>query len=150
MPVKKTILIACTGLLFISLLTQCKKDDTPVNIVLYNQPLPVIQKYITGNWSLKYIEGGFMYQKFIEKNNSYIKLTPTHVIMGDNLRGVTVDTTIIWVNTTDMFNQQTYLLSFYWKGNVFPEDYVVDQIKNDTLIIIDNAYDGYYYYYVKQ
>jgi hypothetical protein len=70
--------------------------------------------------------------------------------MGDNLRGVTVDTTIIWVNTTDMFNQQTYLLSFYWKGNVFPEDYVVDQIKNDTLIIIDNAYDGYYYYYVKQ
>jgi hypothetical protein len=41
-------------------------------------------------------------------------------------------------------------LSFHWKGNILPEFEIVDQIKNDTLIIIDNADDGYYYYYVKQ
>ena len=153
---RKNMFIVFAGLLLIGHFIQCKKKDVPdikappVNIVLHDQPLSVIQKYITGNWSLKYIEGGFIYQKIIEKNNAYMKLTPTHVMMGDNRRGVTVDTTIEWVNGKDMSNQQTYFLSFHWKGNILPEFEIVDQIKNDTLIIIDNADDGYYYYYVKQ
>jgi hypothetical protein len=145
----KTILIIGGCLVFICCFIQCKGDSEPVNIVLYNQPLSVIQKSIKGSWSLKYIYGGISPQKITEKNKAYMILAPNHITLGDDVSGTTADTTIVWVNSTNIFNQQTYLMSFQWEGNIFPEYKIVDQIKNDTLIIIDNAYDGYSYYYVK-
>ena len=135
---------------FMSLfLTGCKKENEPINIVLWDKPLSVIQDYITGNWKLQYATGGLIYHKYIERHNSYMFLTPNHIILGNDSLGVVVDTTIIWVRAEIANNEFTYLLGYSRLDYPWPEYDIVSQIKNDTLIIRDNLDDGYDNYYTK-
>jgi hypothetical protein len=69
-----------------------------------------------------------------------MNLTPNHIIMGNDLYGVVIDTAIIWKH-----NDFTYLLSYPSS----PISYIVVQIKKDTLVIRDDLNDGYSYYYTK-
>lgn len=130
---------------------QCKKEHSgPVNITLWDKPLPVIQSYITGKWKLEYAIGGFMGMKYPARNNAYMKLTPSHIIIGNDSSGIVVDTTIVWEKNTDIRNRNTWLLSYHYSpGYIFPYHYIIEQVRNDTLIIADNAYDSYEYFYTK-
>ena len=84
------------------------------------------------------------------RHNSFLILKADHIVLGNDSTGVVVNTNIIWTRAKDIFNDSTYLLGYYYTlGYAFPYYYVVDRIYNDTLILIDNAYDPLYYYYVK-
>lgn len=150
---KKISFSFCTSILLIILFcfVQCKKEHSPVNITLYDKPLSQIQAYTNGNWKLQYAYGGISPAKYPAKHNSYMTLDSDRVIFGDDSSGVIVDTIIYWKRYKDIFNDSTYLLSYYHTtGNyTLQHYYIVDRINNDTLVLIENAYDGFYYYYTK-
>lgn len=147
---KKQSLIISSVLILLLCFTRCKTDEiTPTNIVLYNKPLKTMQQYIQGKWKLQYAYGGFSTHKYTAVDDSYMILSPNHITMGNSSKGVVVDTTIVWTKTDIGTNDFTYLLSYSWAGYPWPEYYVVDQIKNDTLIIREYVNDGYDYYYTK-
>ena len=76
-------------------------------------------------------------------------ITGDHIVAGNDLR-VTLDTIIVWKRDRDIFQDSTYLLSYRdSKSYAFPIYKVVDQIRNDTLVLIDDASDAFYYYYTK-
>jgi len=147
---KPHFLIIASSLILFCCFNQCKKHDvTPTNIVLYDKPLETIQHYIQGKWKLQYTYGGLSAHKYIDTYNSYMILSPEHIIIGNESTGVVADTTIVWVRTDIGTNDFTYLLSYSWSDNPWPWYYIVSQIKNDTLVIRDNIDDGYSYYYTK-
>ena len=128
----------------------CKKEKyTPTNIVLYDKPLETIQLYIQGKWKLQYAYGGLSTHKYIDRYNSYMILSSDHIIIGNDSTGIVVDTNITWVRAEIGYTDSTYLLSYSWKGYLWPEHYVVDQIKCDTLMIREYVSDSYTYYYTK-
>ena len=127
-----------------------ERDKLSVNITLHDKPLSVIKKYVSGNWKLQYAYGGLSVHKVVDVHNSYMNLTSEHVIMGNDLYGVVVDSSIIWARKKAEPIGSTYLLGFTRSGHPSPEYYIVDQIKKDTLIIVDyNISDGFHYYYTK-
>jgi hypothetical protein len=137
-------------ILFLGLIgAGCKKEDEGeqqnVNITLYNQPLSVIQKYITGNWKLQYSFGGLAAHKTINTDNYYMILSPDHIIEGSDSEGVYLDDPINWIKTKVGTDEFTYLLS-YPSSSI---SYIIVEIKNDTLVIRDNLDDGFSYYYTK-
>lgn len=147
---KARLLIIVLALLPLSYLSQCKKQEImQSDIVLYNKPLKTIQRYTQGKWKLQYSYGGLWAHKSIDTNNSYMIISPDHIIIGNNSSGVLVDTTIVWVKTETPIKEITYLLGFSWSGNLLPEYLFIDQIKNDTLIINDCKDDGFTHYYTK-
>lgn len=124
-------------------------EQQNVNIILHDKPLSVIQEYITGNWKLQYQIGGIAGIKYVNKYNSYINLTPDHIIMGNDLHGVVIDTSIVWKRDL-IGNEYTYLMGYPDPGWPTPTYFIVNQIKNDTLIIADyNVSDEFSYYYTK-
>ncbi len=151
---KTIIKISMLFLFFILMGAGCEKDHESdqenVNITLYDKPLSVIQQYITGNWKLQYQIGGIAGGKYVDEYNSFMNLTPNHIIMGNDLYGVVVDTITVWKRSLVGTNEYTYLLGYPNSGWQSPKYYIVNQIKNDTLIIIDyNISDGFNYYYTK-
>lgn len=130
-------------------LTNCEQKQQSLTIALYDKQLSTIQYYITGKWMLHYSYGGILAHKIKDTHNSYLHLSPNHIIAGNDSLGVVVDTSIIWVRVKLAGNDSTYLLSYYWRGYIFPEHFIVNQIKNDTLIISDYGSDGFKYYYTK-
>ena len=149
--IKEKILITVSAILLIFCFTQCKNDNEELlhNVVLYNQPLSTIKKYINGKWKLEYIYGGFSSHKEIETHHSYMIINSDHITMGDDSRGIVVDTTIVWERTDIGTKDYTYLMSFSWSGSLWPDYQIIDQIKNDTLIVRDYVSDGYDNYYTK-
>lgn len=142
-PILKILFLS--GLMILTY--SCKKETKTqqhVTITLYDKPLSVIQQYVTGNWKLQYAVGGIAGAKYIDTIHSYWDLTPNHIIAGNDISGVYVDTTIIWTPKI-IYNEKTYLLSY----PSYPSYYIVVQIKHDTLIIRDYVDDGYSYYFTK-
>ena len=138
--------------LTITCLLGCKKESHLVqlrSITLWDKPLSVIQSYSAGNWKLQYAYGGLCVQKSIATNNSYMIITPKHITIGNDSTGVVVDSDISWVKTDIGSNEFTYLLSYSWSGYLWPEYNIIEQIKNDTLVIREYIDDGLRYYYTK-
>jgi hypothetical protein len=148
---QKTLLLFAIMLLLFYLLA-CKKEKQLVHystITLWDKPLSVIQSYIEGKWKLQYTYGGFSVQKYIDTDSSYIILSPEHIIMGNFSLGIFLDTTINWVRTDIGSKEYTYLLRYSRSDYPFPENLIIMQMKNDTLIMRDYEDDGYSYYYTK-
>ncbi len=120
------------------------KPQHNANITLYNKPLSIIQQYITGDWNLQYAVGGIAGGKYVDTTHTYWNLTPNHIIAGNDISGIYVDTTIIWTPRI-LHGEKTYLLSY----PSAPFYYIVVRIKHDTLIIRDYADDGYAYFFTK-
>lgn len=140
----KTFLLIAIALVYFN---ACEKDTVQIkssSITLYDKPLFFIQAYIKGKWKLQYSYGGESVMKIVDKNNSYLYLSPNHITIGNDSLGIIVNTTINWVK-----NDFTYLLSYKWAGFPWPEYKIVEQIKNDTLVIRDDMSDGFKHYYTK-
>jgi hypothetical protein len=155
---QKNILIICVWItICILTFSSCRHDESEpipknntISIMLYNQPLDTIKHYTQGKWKLHYSYGGISAHKEMEKHNAYMVLNPTHIIIGNDLTGIVVDTSVVWKREMDIFGDSTFLLSYSWSGYLWPEHLVVSQIKYDTLIINENVYDGITFYYTKQ
>ena len=136
---------------FILTTVQCKKQEiTPSsNIVLYNQPLNIIQANIKGSWQLSYVKGGFCavcpprkvgYIFFDFMDHDRVVLRDTNFVWAD--------TKIDWIYSKDTFGDYIYILNFFAKDSV-PCNYIVDRIINDTLILMDNSFDYQTYFLIK-
>ena len=131
--------------------SSCSKDKTPLNITLYNKPLNIIQNYTKGDWLLQYVKGGFCSTcVYPETHNSYMNLTTNKIVIGNDSAGILVDTIVTWRKVSTN-SGTTYLLSYYWSPGYGPYAYnfLINEIKNDTLIISDYTSDPAYYYYIK-
>jgi hypothetical protein len=130
-------------------IVSCEYSSLSRNLTLYNQPLAIIKSNIQGKWKLQSVKGGFCGTcGGTPTNNSYMTINNDNIIFGSDL-GVVVDTNIVWRRAKDIFSDSTFLLSYsYSKGYAFPYYKIVDSIQNGTLLIIDDAYDPLYYYYV--
>lgn len=150
--INKRISIIFLLLILLNCFTHCEEDRQPVHsstITLWDKPLSVIQSYTAGKWKLQYSFGGLWAHRITDTHSSYLHLSQDHIIAGNDSLGVVVDTSIVWVRAMITGNDSTYLLSYYWRGYLFPEHFIVNQIKNDTLILSDYGSDGFKYYYTK-
>lgn len=150
--IKRTLFIVFVSIIFLlSFFFRCHKDKNEeyISISLRDKTLPIIQTYITGRWKLDYMFGGLISKKYIDTLDTYMILNPQHIIIGDKMNNVIIDTSIVWLRTKTVFNDTTYLLCYSWYGYPWPETKIVDQIKVDTLILLDNANDGFSYFFSK-
>lgn len=148
---KKYSLFIILALLFLFSFVQCKKDNEELlhNIVLYNQPLSTIQKYIQGKWEFVYGKGGISSNTLYYCDNCFMQFTSDNKVISNSF-AMTDATTILWVKDIGTYtnNESTYLMTFKDKQGV-PWVYVVDRIYNDTLILHDNSSDAIFYHYIK-
>ena len=149
-----TTLLFLLPLCVVMLGAGCDDDESePLlhDITLSDKPLSVIQQYITGDWKLQYQIGGIAGGKYLDESNSYMNLTSDHIIMGNDLYGVVIDTTTVWKRELIGADEDSYLMGYPNPGWQSPTYFIINQIKNDTLIIVDyNVSDGFTYYYTKQ
>jgi hypothetical protein len=145
----KTGIFRSSVILLAILLPHCKKSTPGLNITLYDKPLSVIESYINGKWNLRYLQGGLALQTIQQsdyfwefRNGNRIKV---------NVYDVTItDTVINWVRDAGLLinGDSTYLLELP-DNRTLPGVYVVDGIFNDTLVLHDNAVDGFYYHFTR-
>ena len=140
-------------LTLIGFCTSCqKKDEAAIDMSnidfsnienLYEQPLPVIQKCVEGKWRLQYKIGGLIHQKIIDSLDNYMYIYNDRIVMGHNQR-VIIDSPITWEKMKSIYGYDTYFLNSNHEISFF-----FLEIKNDTLVVEENAYDGYLYNYTK-
>jgi len=167
---KKNLLIIGSALMLLICCTECKidneditvKDDKKetvkndsnelhVNIVLYNQPLDTIQKYIQGKWKLAYGKGGVTGRTmfYCDCDNCFIEFTSDNKVITNFVVEVTQATPIIWVKDYNTYvNDSTYLMTFK-PDSAFLCVYALDSIYNDTLLFHEKVDDGVYFRCVK-
>ena len=142
--------VALAAILCMLLFKQCTKEAGSVNISFRNKSLQLVQSYVSGKWILNYAYGGIAAIKYPAKHHAYLNLTDSHITIGNDSAGVIVDTVASWRKEPDGPNNSITLVSyFYAPGYGFAYNYVVDEIKNDTLIMHEYTSDALYYYYTR-
>jgi len=120
--------------------------------MLKDKPLSEIKSAIQGNWQLHYSYGGItgnIRQNFV---NSFIEFKATDSIYwNDNNNSIVADK-IQWNRRRDMIGDSTYIMSFCeMRGTIcYPYSWGVQGIRNDTLILYDNATDPDSYYLTRK
>ena len=123
---------------------------------LYEQPLPVIQKCVQGEWKLQYTRDGFgIGEKNGDPYDTYMHLTEKRIIIDRN-NGVNTDSPIKWVKSDSYgIGNNIYVLKYNYSianerltGNTL----IPIQIANDTLVTWDGLLDNYlsYYFWTRQ
>jgi len=145
---KKFILLLSLSIVPLVCIIQCKKE--PINIILYDKPLNVIQHYIQGKWRLVYGKGGICSTCVFPCDNCYFEYTSDNRFISKAYVITTDTTTVRWVRDIGMYlnGDSTYLMTFVDKYEV-PSSYVIDQIFYDTLIYHDNSSDPMFYHCVR-
>jgi hypothetical protein len=121
---------------------QCKKHE-PVNIVLYNQPLEVIQKYIQGRWKFIYSKGGF------SENITFYCDSCYEVFTSDNRHLFQINDGPYLENYPITWTKGIYDVDSIWIMNIGLSRFVVDKIYYDTLIYHDYHPDCTYRHLIK-
>ena len=119
-----------------------EKETEPINIVLYDKPLSVIQDYIAGKWNLDSFSGGIMGGTYVDTTNLYVIFSTDHIIIGDDIRGIVVDTTLFW-RKMKISDDSIYVYS-HPGSSIYT---IVNEIRNSNLITRDYLMDGYMYTY---
>lgn len=130
---------------------RCDEEEQTLNIVLYDKPIDTIKHYIQGNWKLHYGKGGIIANMVQYFENTYWEF---HFDDQDRIKqtynsNIVADTTIQWYSETDGYTGLTHIMKFFDKSEV-PWNYVVVEIRNDTLIIKDFGDDSMFYHFTKQ
>ena len=127
----------------------CKKSTQDLNITLYDKPLSVIQSHINGKWALRYEHGGLALQT-IQQSDFIWEFSTGSRVTEYYHGGIIADTVISWVLNAGLLKNgdSTYLMQFPDKQGV-PWVCVIDGIYNDTLVLHDNAVDGFYCHFTR-
>jgi len=147
---KKILLNIALSFLLIFCIAECKKDDEPTNIVLYNKPLSTIQHYIQGKWKFVYGKGGICGSCLHYCDNCFIEFTSDNKFIS-NTYAITSDTTTIhWVRDIGTWtNNDFHFLMTVSDHQFFSLVYFIERICNDTLIYHDNSSDAIFYHFIK-
>jgi len=133
------------------ILPQCKKHTTRLNITLYNQPLSVIQKYVSGKWKLEYTYGGIianLRSDYHDKNYIWQIDEGSHIKKWD-MGNLFTDTTIEWYQYTYGGGDKIFVMKFY-DDRQYPYNYIVWGIVDDSLVLRDFGSDPVTYHFSKQ
>ncbi|HYK77295.1 MAG TPA: hypothetical protein VEV16_09980, partial [Daejeonella sp.] len=101
-------------------------------------------RYIQGNWQIHYSYGGITGSIRHNYTNSFIEFRPDDIIYWKDNKIEIVNTKINWIRGNDQFYELTYIMvfdSYSW---------CVDGLRNDTLILYDNAYDHMTHYLTRK
>ncbi len=133
---------------FLSIFFSCKKKTfkTPINISLLDKSLDSIKYFISGKWKLAKEIGGFS-PATTYPNNTYWEFTnDSNFICTKN--GVAQVDIINWHKISTPNPGDTFYIAELKNSYVFI-DGIVDEIRNDTLIIHDYCNDCYGHYLVR-
>lgn len=136
-------------LVFISVpFFQCKKDSPDhTTIQLYDKPLSVIQKYLTGKWKYLYNEGGnFNLPPEYDINDTYMIVDSSRILF-KNKTGILYDSNITWLK--DRYNGSDTFVLLSYSSSAVPYLYVVIGIQDGILELREDASDAMSYYYRK-
>lgn len=119
---------------------------------LKDKPLSEIKAAIQGKWQLHYSYGGITGNIRQNYTNSFIEFKPTDSIYWNDNNNLIVADKIQWNRRRDMIGDSTYIMSFCEiRGNIcYPYSWGVQSIRNDTLILYDDATDPDSYYLTKK
>jgi hypothetical protein len=134
--------------LFCFLNFHCRKDGSDhTSIQLYDQPLQIIQQYLSGKWKLLYSTGGnFNLPPQYDKYDTFMILDSSRIII-KNQSGIVSDTTITWKK--DRYNGTDTFILLYYSNSAVPYPYVVVGIQDGTLELREAAADAMSYYFRK-
>lgn len=140
--------------LLVLLLLSCNKEkpEAPVNLKLKDKPLNEIKTAIQGKWQLHYSYGGITGRIRQNRTNSFIEFKPNDSIYWNNNNDLIVRDIITWNRRNDIIGDRTYIMSFCeMRGTIcYPYSWGVEQIKNDTLILYDDATDAMGHYLTRK
>ncbi|MES2332633.1 MAG: hypothetical protein V4539_23700 [Bacteroidota bacterium] len=122
--------------------------DPRLNIDLHGQPLALIQQYLKGNWKLNFTKGGICGVCMTNYPSYFWNFSEGDKIQLVYNNNIVTDTVITWVYRKDVFGVNSYVMDFTDRRD-YPNGYVVSKIKNDTLILYDDASDPAGYYLTK-
>lgn len=146
-----SFVIATVSILFC--FAQCKKENTRLTITLYDKPLATIQSYAKGKWKLNYAYGGLTGNIKQNYSNTYMefKFAQIDSFYYTENGTIKINSPIEWRRIKDFFGRvdSTYFMGFHYNGNR-PYGYSFRNIQNDTLIIEENAPDGFAYWLTRQ
>ncbi|MBS1557544.1 MAG: hypothetical protein JST69_02355 [Bacteroidetes bacterium] len=142
--------IGFLSIFYLAVGLRCSYHNSALNVTLFDKPLGVIKSYAQGKWKLQKVTGGLAGKTYPSTNNAYMIINEDHITIGDNT-GIQVDMVIVWRRAKDIFNDSTYLLSYRaHRLYAFSFYLIVSSIQNNDLVLIDNAYDPFYYYYSRK
>lgn len=129
----------------------CKKEEPIIqqNITLKDKPLTEIKAHIKGVWQFHRSVGGFTGQTVFYHKNSYIEFKENDSIYWIDDAQERAKTKINWIRDKDEFGDSTYIISIYDVNN-FPENWVVEGIEKDNLVLYDNGNDGFIHYLINK
>ena len=139
--------------------TECKKHtDDPLltgpllsDITLHDKSLPVIKRYVSGKWKLEYTYGGFIANQrtdFHGKNYIWQIDKGSHInqwYMGHLI----TNSSIKWYQYTYGGGDKIFEMKFY-NDRMYPYNYVIYGIVNDSLVLRDFSDDAMIYHFSKQ
>ena len=130
---------------------QCTKSDSLLNEILYNKPLSEIKARVTGEWDLRYGKGGICSICVQPYEHTIWKIEPNdslHIYWSGSLA---TSTKIAWIRVMGTYtNGDSTWLMHFGDPSVPSQEYTVDRIKNDTLILHDNTADAVFYYFTRR
>jgi hypothetical protein len=126
-------------------LSGCKKEEH-LNIILFNQPLEIIQKYIQGKWKLVYLREGYSgrTERFLDLPEVTFT-SDNRYLFRNNSSPYSVDQVITWEKGIDSFVSRDTI----WLMNVGISTSSIVKIYYDTLIYHNTIIDGYTHYLVR-
>lgn len=114
--------------------------------ILHDKPLANIQACVAGNWKMHYRAGGIaMVKEYV--TNTYLSIKQNDSIYYTYDGNLVVKTKINWQHVNSIYGM-TYSMS-YSDLNGYPYAEVVEQIKSDTLVLVDNSSDPFGYYFTR-
>jgi hypothetical protein len=127
-------------------LVQCEKDK-PINIVLYDKTLEIIQENIQGKWKLMYAEGGICGTCINACEKCTVEFTSDNRFITNSFI-ITSDTSKIkWVRDAgEYLNGDSTFIMKVFEVHGIPCEFVIDSIYNNILIYHDNASDPMFYH----
>jgi len=139
-------------LLVFVLLFSCSKDNSlPQGDVTFNTlPITTVKKYIAGIWQAHYATGGIA-GTTVQLSNSFFDFSDPDLVSWTSNGRVMLDCQINWVNGASIFGSNSIVMLLRdvigQKQNI---SLIATGIYNDTLIIDENAVDGFRYHLTKR
>jgi hypothetical protein len=122
-----------------------------LNIDLRHAPLSIIQANLAGQWELRVNRGGvcgICSTTYGPGENVWI-FSPDAQRLKQTYKGqIVTDTVLSWMRTRTFFSDSAFVLYYYMKQGT-PNSVIADKVKNDTLILLDDAIDGITHYLIR-
>lgn len=118
--------------------------------LLKYKALDQIRHCIWGYWQLHYWEGGISGDIRQDFTNSFVEFLPNDSIYFVDQGDLTVEDQIEWGWRLDEITHDSIYTMLFQDWRDYSYEWVVKEIRDDTLVLYDNGNDGFNYYLTKK